>query len=89
MKTEVVKLTENYYAYRNDETKQPHQKIGNAISELNKQIKLIERALTMNQRLQKESGISDNQLWKRTASQMVKMEAKLIELAGRLREMRG
>ena len=89
MKTEVVKLTENYYAYRNDETKQPHQKIGNAISELNKQIKLIERALTMNQRLQKESGISDNQLWKRTANQMVKMEAKLIELAGRLREMRG
>lgn len=89
MKTNVVRLTENYYAYRNDATKQPHQKIGAAISELNKQLKLIERALHMNQRLQKESGMADNQLWKRTSQQMVKMEAKLIELASRLREMRG
>lgn len=82
------KLNENYYAYRNDETHQPHQKIGMAISEINKQFKLIERALRMNERLKKEKGITNEQLWKRTTNQMTKLEGKLIELASRLREMR-
>lgn len=83
------KLNENYYAYRNDPSKLPHQKIGEAISEINKQFKLIERVLRMNSRLQKEYGVSNDKLWKRTQNQMVKLEGKLVELAGRLREMRG
>jgi hypothetical protein len=82
-------LKENYYQYRNDTTKLPHQKIGNAISELNRQLKLIERVLRMNSRLKKEYGVSNEKLWKRTMNQMTKLEAKLVELAGRLREMRG
>lgn len=83
------KLNENYYAYRNDPSKLPHQKIGEAISEINKQFKMIERVLRMNSRLQKETGVSNDKLWKRTQHQMVKLEGKLVELAGRLREMRG
>jgi len=43
----------------------------------------------MNSRLKKEYGISDDKLWKRTKHQMTKLEGKLVELAGRLREMRG
>lgn len=89
IKTTFKQLTENYYQYRNDNTKLPHQKIGNAISELNKQIKLVERALKMNSRLKKEYGISNDRLWKRTKHQMTKLEGKLVEMAGRLREMRG
>lgn len=83
------KLYENYYSYRNDETRQPHQKIGQAMSELNAQLKLVERALRMNSRLKKESGLSNDKLWKRTTVQMVKLEGKLTELAARLRDMRG
>lgn len=90
LKDEFKTLTENYYyEYRNDTSKLPHQKIGTAISELNKQLKLVERALKMNSRLKKEYGISNDRLWKRTKSQMAKLEGKLVELAGRLREMRG
>jgi len=82
-------LQENYYEYRNDETRQPHQKIGQAISEVNKQLHLIEKIIRMNKRLQKETGTTDDKLWKRTRNQMVKLEGRLIELAGKLREMRG
>lgn len=90
LKGEFKTLTENYYyEYRNDTSKLPHQKIGNAISELNKQLKLVERALKMNGRLKKEYGVSNDRLWKRTQQQMIKLEGKLMELAGRLREMRG
>lgn len=82
-------LNENYYEYRNDETRQPHQKIGEAISEVNKQLKLIEKVIRINKRLQKETGTSNDKLWKRTQGQMVKLEGRLIDLAGKLREMRG
>ena len=84
----VKTLQENYYSYRNDETRKPHQKIGQSMSELNKQLKLVERALKMNSRLKKESGLSNDNLWKRTTTQMVKLEGKLTELAARLRDMR-
>jgi len=89
LKDGMTTLNENYYAYRNDNTRLPYQKIGMAISELNKQLKLVERALRMNSRLKKEYGISNDKLWKRTKHQMSKLEGKLMELAGRLREMRG
>lgn len=89
IKNGMTMLNENYYAYRNDTTHLPHQKIGMAISELNKQLKLVERALRMNSRLKKEYGISNDKLWKRTKHQMAKLEGKLMEMVGRLREMRG
>lgn len=83
------KLNENYYAYRNDPNKLPHQKIGEAISQINKQLKLMEKALHYNTRLKNEYGISNESLWKRTQQQMTKLEARLMEMARRLREMRG
>lgn len=89
IKQDYTQLMENYYAYRNDTSRQPHQKIGKAIAELSHQIKLIERAVKMNSRLKKESGISNDRLWKRTQHQMTRLEGKLVELAGKLREMRG
>jgi hypothetical protein len=89
LKESARQLAENYYEYRNDPTKLPHQKIGTAIAEVSRQLKLIERVLRMNHRLQTESGVSNDRLWKRTQHQMTKLEGKLMQLAGRLREMRG
>lgn len=90
LKDQIEKINENYYyEYRNDTSKKPHQKIGEAISEVNKQLKLIERILRMNDRLKKEYGISNEALWKRTNHQLMKLEGKCTELAGRIREMRG
>ena len=84
-----TELNENYYAYRNDATKLPHQKIGEAISQINRQLKTVEKALRYNDRLKNEYGISNEALWKRTQNQMTRLEGKLIELARRIREMRG
>lgn len=82
-------LTENYYhEYKKDDSALPHQKIGKAISEINKQMKLVERMLHFNNRLKNEYGISNEKLWKRTQNQMTKLEGRLIEMARRLREMR-
>jgi hypothetical protein len=85
-----VDLTENmYYEYKNDKTMLPHQKIGKAVSEMNKQIKSIEKMLHFNNRLKNEYGIANEALWERTKKQMTKLEGRLIEMSRRLREMRG
>jgi hypothetical protein len=77
-----------YYAYRNDPTKTPHQKLAGAISEINKQISQIQHAIKMNSRLKTEYGIDSSKMWKRTMKGLVKLEARLISLAQQIREIR-
>jgi hypothetical protein len=90
LKSKFKTLTENYYyEYKKDTSALPHQKIGKAISEINKQIKMVERMLHFNNRLKNEYGVSNEKLWKRTQNQMTKLEGRLVEMARRLREMRG
>ncbi len=91
-KIEIVKkeLSENkYYEYKNGNTKTPHRKIAEAISQLNKNLQEIERVIKMNARLKTESGIASEQLWKRTQQGLLKLEAKLLGVATRIREIRG
>jgi hypothetical protein len=82
-------LDENYRQYRNDTSKHPHQKIGKAIAEITQHLRVVERVLRMNNRLKNEYGISNDKLWNRTQNQMTKLEGKLLEIAHRLRELRG
>jgi hypothetical protein len=91
-KMEIVKkeLSENkYYEYKNDTTKSAHKKIAEAISQLNKNLQEVERVIKMNARLKTESGIASEQLWKRTQQGLLKLEAKLLGIATRIREIRG
>lgn len=78
-----------YYAYRADESSSSRQKIAKAISELNRNILQVERALKMNERLQKESGIASEALYRRTQEGLLKLETRLLHLAGKVREIRG
>ena len=78
-----------YYAYRADESVSSRQKIAKAISELNRNILQVERVLKMNTRLQKESGIASEALYRRTQEGLLKLEARLLNLAGKVREIRG
>lgn len=91
-KTEIIRkeLAENkYYEYKKDESATPHQKIARAISELNKNLQEVERVLKMNTRLKNESNITSEQLWKRTQEGLVKLESRLLNIATRIREIRG
>jgi GTP-binding protein EngB required for normal cell division len=54
-----------------------------------KNLQEIERVIKMNTRLKNESGIASEQLWKRTQQGLLKLEAKLLGLATRIREIRG
>lgn len=83
-------ISENrYHTYKKDPTATPHQKIAKAISELNKNLQEVERVINMNARLKLESGINSEQLWKRTQHGLLKLEARLLNIASRIREIRG
>ena len=78
-----------YHEYKKDESASPHKKIAKAISEVNKNIQEMERVLHMNTRLQKESGIASEKLYRRTQEGLIKLEARLLHLAGKVRDIRG
>jgi hypothetical protein len=78
-----------YHAYKKDESATSTQKIAKAISEVNKNLQEIERSIKMNARLQKESNVSSEALYRRTQQSLIKLEARLIHLAGKIREIRG
>jgi hypothetical protein len=78
-----------YHEYKKDESASPTKKIARAISEVNKNIQEMERVLKMNSRLQKESGIASEALYRRTQEGLIKLEARLLHLAGKVRDIRG
>jgi len=78
-----------YHEYKKDDSVSTHQKIAKAISELNRSLNEADRVLNMNTRLKNESGITSEQLWKRTQQGLIKLESKLITIAGKIRELRG
>lgn len=89
VRKELNPLDENrYYAYRNDTSMKPHQKLGKAISEINRQLTEIQKLIKMNTRLKNEYNIDSSKMWKRTLTGLVKLEAKLIGLAQQIREIR-
>ena len=78
-----------YYAWRNDETATPRMKIGKVISEINKQLREMERVVRRSQRLQKEMGVPNSGLWKRTNNALMKIESRMHRITQKLRNMRG
>jgi hypothetical protein len=78
-----------YHEYKKDDSASPTQKIAKAISEVNRNLQEMERVLKMNTRLQKESGIASEALYRRTQEGLIKLEARLLHLAGRVRDIRG
>ena len=90
-KVNVWKLKEGgdpYYAWRNDESMSPKQKIGRAISEINKQLAEMHKVVKRSSRLKKEMGMSANDYWKRTNNAFLKMEQRMHRISQKIREMR-
>lgn len=78
-----------YYQWRNDESATPRQKIGRAISEVNKSLSEMNKTLKQCARLKTETGMNTSDYWKRTNGALLKIEQKAHRIAQRIRQMRG
>lgn len=85
----LVEGVDPYHAYKRDESATTEQKIAKAITELNRSVLQIERVIKMNSRLKNESGVTSEALYRRTQQGLLKLESRLLHLAGRIREIRG
>jgi hypothetical protein len=81
--------TNPYHSWKKDETTTPHAKIARVVSELNKNIGLMEKMLRRSGRLQTELNIPSETLYRRTQEAMLKLESRMIRLVEQLRELRG
>jgi hypothetical protein len=77
-----------YHEYKNDETATPRQKIGRALSEVNKNLLEIDRQVRMNSRLKSEAGMESTQLWKRTNQALLKIDGTLQQIVRHIRELK-
>lgn len=78
-----------YYAWRNDETATPQKKIARVISEMNRQLAEMEKVVKRSTRLQKEMGVPNSNLWKRTNASLMKIESRMHRISQSVRNMRG
>jgi len=88
VKHSVTEAGDPYYSWRNDESMTPKQKIGKAISEINKQLVEMHKVVKRSSRLKKEMGMSANDYWKRTNNAFLKMEQRMHRISQKIREMR-
>jgi len=77
-----------YLEFKSDPTATPKQKIGRAISEINRQLNELARVVEMSAKLKTETNMESSALWKRTGAHLSKMENKLLEISQRIRELK-
>lgn len=77
-----------YDIYKMDETATTPQKIGRAITEINRRLNEIDQLLEMNARLKTEQNLGSTGLWKRTMKHLTRMENKILRMSQRLKELK-
>ena len=79
--------SQNYPAFKKDETKNSKQKVNGAIQEINKRLFQLERIIGRASKLKKEAGVSSDNYWKSTRPRMTKIAERLLKVSHKLREM--
>jgi DNA-directed RNA polymerase subunit L len=85
---ELTEARSRYLEFKSDPTATPKQKIGRAISEINRQLNELGRVVEMSAKLKTESNMESSGLWKRTGAHLSKMENKMLEISQRIRELK-
>jgi chromosome segregation ATPase len=81
-------MNENRYTALKTAEGTPTRKIAEAVREINRQISEIDRVLTLNSRLKRESGLEGGNLYKNTVKSITRLESKLQHLSAKLRELK-
>lgn len=80
-------VNENRWLELKNEVTPPHAKIGRGISNINKQLAEMERFLNWYGRIKQESGVTNEQFWKRTNHNIYKIKERLIKLEQQVRKI--
>jgi hypothetical protein len=81
-------LKENRYLEFKQSEGTTAQKIGRAITEINRSLTELSHVVEMSARLKTECNVEGTGLWKRTGKHLAKMEGKLVSLSNKIRELK-
>ena len=74
-----------YQIYRDDESRTPRQKIGDSVKRMRANLKELNKEVNLNLRLKTESGIESPAYWKRTKTDLRKMEEHIHIMLEKIR----
>ena len=80
-------VNENRWLELKNEDGTANAKIGRGISNINKQLKEVERFLNWYGKLKQENGVSNQSFWKRTNNNIYKIKERLIRLEQQIRKI--
>lgn len=75
-----------YHEYRDNEEKNPKQKIGSSLREVRDKLAEIEKVIDMNLRLKQETGTDAGQYWKRTHRALNRISEKMHRIINKIRQ---
>ena len=80
-------VNENRWLALKQEESTAQSKIGRGISNINKQLKEMERFLNWYGKIKNESGVSNKSYWKRTNSHIYSIQERLLKLDQKIRQI--
>lgn len=80
-------VSENRWLELKKEDLSAHAKIGRGISNINKQLREMERFLNWYGKIKNESGVDNKSYWKRTNSHIYSIKERLIKLDQKIRQI--
>ena len=84
---ELVSINENRWLALKQDESTAQAKIGRGISNINKQLKEMERFLNWYGKIKNESGVDNKSYWKRTNSHIYTIKERLIKLDQKIRQI--
>ena len=84
---ELVSINENRWLELKNEESTAQSKIGRGISNINKQLREMERFLNWYGKIKNESGVSNKSYWKRTNSHIYSIQERLLKLDQKIRQI--
>jgi hypothetical protein len=77
----------SYREYKADEEATPHQKISQAIKEINGKLFELERVVNRNVKLKTEMGVSADAYWEKSRAKMGKIAERMLSIAKKMRDL--
>ncbi len=84
---ELVSINENRWLALKQDESTAQAKIGRGISNINKQLREMERFLNWYGKIKNESGVSNKSYWKRTNSHIYSIQERLLKLDQKIRQI--
>jgi hypothetical protein len=77
----------SYKEYKRDDSKKDYQKINDSIKSINRMMFEVERMVTQNLKLKKESSVSMDKYWKSTQGRFGKISEKMLRISQKIKEL--